>query len=562
MIVYSSIIEKEYEEYFAICQRFIHKMLFINDQSWPSLKLALKANPNFNFLSIANDLKIKIISSITSDMIKGSFQQELFLNSEIFRELMLKAIEYSNNDIGLEALYKLLDSPILVQSLQKMNEDNKLGIIQAVRRFYQPDSSKKDPKLIEKRLVTYIGLVSGLENSSIKIANSEFFVGCMNIVNSMLNDYHKTIIEASNLIISSLDNKMEIESDSEEEKFFDVNPKKQKNYRDVIKNILEEKPEMHLNITNNQLIYLIEFINFGFNIALKEKYEKMTEFIYLACNNLLFLLVLVKQDTKNFLKTTLAFKYNYHMIPYYAIIQQQGTLSSVLNDAERWTSILKIFGKVFFHKLAISDDEEFLSNNEFIHNKTNQNTISSKEMIALAGFLNKFVFEIIWNRRLDFEATKKSCVKLLKEFYTRDTRLKYCPKDFWHIPELKTMYLKIIASPNHFKNDACFSILELVPHMIPFEIRLQIFQKLIENDQEKQDRFPYFNGSDDSEDEANSKKIRIRRDYILEDGFEKMYKRKDMRSLIVIKFVNEHGMEEEGIDGGGLFKEFITLLSK
>ena len=34
----------------------------------------------------------------------------------------------------------------------------------------------------------------------------------------------------------------------------------------------------------------------------------------------------------------------------------------------------------------------------------------------------------------------------------------------------------------------------------------------------------------------------------------------NMRKNLQIKFVNEFGQVEEGIDGGGLFKEFITLL--
>jgi len=33
-----------------------------------------------------------------------------------------------------------------------------------------------------------------------------------------------------------------------------------------------------------------------------------------------------------------------------------------------------------------------------------------------------------------------------------------------------------------------------------------------------------------------------------------------MKNQLAIKFVNELGQVEEGIDGGGLFKEFITLL--
>ena len=34
----------------------------------------------------------------------------------------------------------------------------------------------------------------------------------------------------------------------------------------------------------------------------------------------------------------------------------------------------------------------------------------------------------------------------------------------------------------------------------------------------------------------------------------------NLKKKLQIKFVNEHGQAEEGIDGGGLFKEFITKL--
>ena len=33
-----------------------------------------------------------------------------------------------------------------------------------------------------------------------------------------------------------------------------------------------------------------------------------------------------------------------------------------------------------------------------------------------------------------------------------------------------------------------------------------------------------------------------------------------MKNQLAIKFVNEMGIVEDGIDGGGLFKEFITKL--
>jgi len=36
---------------------------------------------------------------------------------------------------------------------------------------------------------------------------------------------------------------------------------------------------------------------------------------------------------------------------------------------------------------------------------------------------------------------------------------------------------------------------------------------------------------------------------------------KSLKGLLQIEFVDEHGVPERGIDGGGLFKEFLTLLS-
>eukprot|EP00330_Aristerostoma_sp_ATCC50986_P002331 CAMPEP_0114596724 /NCGR_PEP_ID=MMETSP0125-20121206/18861_1 /TAXON_ID=485358 ORGANISM="Aristerostoma sp., Strain ATCC 50986" /NCGR_SAMPLE_ID=MMETSP0125 /ASSEMBLY_ACC=CAM_ASM_000245 /LENGTH=282 /DNA_ID=CAMNT_0001800275 /DNA_START=1395 /DNA_END=2243 /DNA_ORIENTATION=+ len=108
--------------------------------------------------------------------------------------------------------------------------------------------------------------------------------------------------------------------------------------------------------------------------------------------------------------------------------------------------------------------------------------------------------------------------------------------------------------------------------MLDFKTRLAFLHKIIEHDQKDHDRFPGFDPEYDFHDEdeealednphKDPKMITIRRDYLLEDGYDKITKRKDMRSVFMIRFVNEHGMYEEGIDGGGLLKEFITLVGK
>ena len=49
----------------------------------------------------------------------------------------------------------------------------------------------------------------------------------------------------------------------------------------------------------------------------------------------------------------------------------------------------------------------------------------------------------------------------------------------------------------------------------------------------------------------------------LQDGFEQLNKLgESLKSRIQILFIDQHGMEEAGIDGGGLFKEFMECLVK
>jgi len=52
------------------------------------------------------------------------------------------------------------------------------------------------------------------------------------------------------------------------------------------------------------------------------------------------------------------------------------------------------------------------------------------------------------------------------------------------------------------------------------------------------------------------KVINIRRGYEYEDGFNSLIKR-DLRKRFMIRFENEHGVEEIGIDAGGVYREFI-----
>ena len=99
------------------------------------------------------------------------------------------------------------------------------------------------------------------------------------------------------------------------------------------------------------------------------------------------------------------------------------------------------------------------------------------------------------------------------------------------------------------------STLKSFPYFFDFQTRFSLFQAKIEKSKEKENR-----GLDNFVD-SNENVISIRRGKEIEDGVQNC-KNRNLRSLIKIKFISEMGMEEIGIDGGGLLKEFIGICLK
>lgn len=54
--------------------------------------------------------------------------------------------------------------------------------------------------------------------------------------------------------------------------------------------------------------------------------------------------------------------------------------------------------------------------------------------------------------------------------------------------------------------------------------------------------------------------VRIRRDHVLLDGFNKLHHlRHKLKNRILVTFVDSSGVDEAGVDGGGLFKVILRL---
>lgn len=108
---------------------------------------------------------------------------------------------------------------------------------------------------------------------------------------------------------------------------------------------------------------------------------------------------------------------------------------------------------------------------------------------------------------------------------------------------------KVIMAEAMREDFGKFNIVKRMPFCLPFEYRLNLLQKLIESDKHNNN---------------TGFKIQIRRDHIFEDGlyyFRKMSEI-NLKANVHVYYIDEHGMQEQGIDGGGIFKEFLNDLTK
>jgi ubiquitin-protein ligase E3 C len=101
--------------------------------------------------------------------------------------------------------------------------------------------------------------------------------------------------------------------------------------------------------------------------------------------------------------------------------------------------------------------------------------------------------------------------------------------------------------------DSIQLILQHIPFIIPFSERVVLFRQYIQQDRKNlgiMGPFQRYN-------------VKIHRNYVFEDGHAQLNQLgSNLKGKIAISFIDSHGLPEEGIDGGGVFKEFLTSCLK
>ncbi|KAG0665119.1 hypothetical protein C6P45_000476 [Maudiozyma exigua] len=261
-----------------------------------------------------------------------------------------------------------------------------------------------------------------------------------------------------------------------------------------------------------------------------------------------------------------------------------------------------------FHLLLTNDSELFRV----------QATIAIPTIRKFSILLKDFIFDSLWQRPLsDRDTTIDKAIDLLKNIYVRDSRIHFCSgkedTKFWTIDddifkrttiyklldEFNSVYKKDVQFDNHYsdltqviseeRKDAKsqlmeqmisnwsnrnipeklikkFEILMRVPFFIHFNDRIEIFYMLINIDRQdlgidSTNRNMVMMNAFLPQGGSNKWTATISRDNILGDAMSAYdNKGEAFKSGLQVQFINEFG-PEEGIDGGGVTKEFLTSVA-
>ncbi|XP_062900489.1 ubiquitin-protein ligase E3C isoform X1 [Mobula hypostoma] len=309
------------------------------------------------------------------------------------------------------------------------------------------------------------------------------------------------------------------------------------------------------------------------------------------------------------------------LVPLLHLISRGSPMS--LEDSHRIIPLFYLFSSLFSHSLISIHDNEFFG--EQAQGGVSQHPVTMmpftlRELVTLSRCLRDACLGIIhlaypetkpevreeyivafksigvhtnaeMQERIESERKRwiqlfKVISNLVKMLKSRDTRRQFCPPDHWlsdqvniradkvtqlYVPSARHVWrmrrmgrigplqstLDVGQEPAQLSvaEERHLAILTELPFVVPFEERVKIFQRLIIADkQEVQGEGPLLDGIN----------VIIRRNYIYEDAYDKLSpeNESDLRKRIRVHLLNAHGLDEAGIDGGGIFREFLNELLK
>uniref|UniRef100_A0A915Q147 HECT-type E3 ubiquitin transferase n=1 Tax=Setaria digitata TaxID=48799 RepID=A0A915Q147_9BILA len=176
------------------------------------------------------------------------------------------------------------------------------------------------------------------------------------------------------------------------------------------------------------------------------------------------------------------------------------------------------------------------------------------QLCAIAKFCNLFCFRVIWNSYIELQEISSSPLftsiyQLCMLLYNRDCRRAFS-KDhkFWIAPDIKS---SVIINEFEKKTERAVFLMSHMSHLVALYDRIVLFRKYIASEKESMEGTP-------------STMITVERNRLLDDGYRQLslLSPNALKATIRVKFINQQGLDEAGIDQDGVFKEFLELTLK
>ncbi|KHN03256.1 E3 ubiquitin-protein ligase UPL6 [Glycine soja] len=243
--------------------------------------------------------------------------------------------------------------------------------------------------------------------------------------------------------------------------------------------------------------------------------------------------------------------------------ENQKWSSHLSNDAPGWLLPLAVFCPVYKHMLMIVDNEEFYEQ---------EKPLSLKDIRSLIIILRQVLWQLLWGNHITSANSVKSvpvssaskgqsvqtiqqrvCIvvsELLSQLQDWNNRRQFTSPSNFHADGVNDLF----SSQAVIENTRANEILKQAPFLIPFTSRVKIFSSQLAAVRQRHGPQAVFSRN----------RFRIQRDHILEDAYNQMSQLTEdsLRGSIRVTFVNEFGVEEAGIDGGGIFKDFMENITR
>ncbi|KAJ8435762.1 hypothetical protein Cgig2_003184 [Carnegiea gigantea] len=235
-------------------------------------------------------------------------------------------------------------------------------------------------------------------------------------------------------------------------------------------------------------------------------------------------------------------------------------LSFLSEGAPGWLLPLAVFCPVYKHMLMIVDNEEFYEQ---------EKPLALKDIRCLIIILRQALWQLLWvnpvtplnagkstarssskkKRPLEFLQHRVSVVaaELLSQLQDWNNRRQFAPSSDFHADGVNEYFISQAMQ----ENTRAREILKQAPFLVPFTSRVK-------------SQLAAARKRDGSHAVFTRNRLKIRRGHILEDAFNQLstLSEDDLRGPIRVTFVNELGVEEAGIDGGGIFKDFMENITR